>query len=83
MVRRVWRRRGGRRNSFGPFDRLGGPVDGLSGLITGFFFFFFLFGVIAFLPLFLTPIVILSSLSFTLHFYPYCFETKSHLTPTP
>ena len=39
-------------------------------------------GAIAFLPLFWTTIVILPSLSFTLHFYLYCLETKPHSTPT-
>ena len=53
MVRRVWRRRGGRRSSSGPFDRLGGPVDGLSGLINGLFLFLFSFwGYCVLVPIF-------------------------------
>jgi len=40
-------------------------------------------GAIAFLPMFRTPIVILSPLSFTLYFYPYYLEMEPHFIPTP
>ena len=40
-------------------------------------------GAIAFLPLLLTPIVILPLFLLTLHSYPYCSEMKHLFTPTP
>ena len=43
----------------------------------------FLHGAIAFLPLFWTPIVILSLFSSTLCFYPCFSKTKVQFTPTP